>query len=298
MQQCLGRVAEARVSFETALEYYRAHGMTQSADYWSTWEALAACQSLLGEVEQELESQVAILAGREALLGPDDSLVAASLTALRTAYTNAGRHEEALPYLRRGLEVMTRTQGRDYWGRAMARNNLACGLMQLGRFVEARVEFAECIRIADSHRGSALAVGDAREAGFLALTNLGFIDRHLKLYEAATARFEQALETYPDLEASLHFRAVQITLAKEYERLALYSQAEDLARAACDAHDRTPIPAARLGDLQVLVRLALRNGHTDGLESLLATELERLLDGGQQLDPVQALLDRVLLAED
>lgn len=298
MQEGLGRLSEARESFGVALEFFRSNGMTQNADYWSTWEELAACQSMLGEFDEALDSQLAILEGREALLGLDDLLVGASATALGTSYTNLGRHAEALPYLRRGLDIMTRAQGVEYWGRAMALNNLACGLMQLGELEEARARFAECIRIADNYRGSSFAVGDAREAGFLALANLGFLDRHQEDHDSATAHFEQALDSYADLEDSLHYRAVQISLAKEYERMDLHIDAEALARAACESHDRIPIAAVRLGDLQVLVRLALRNGSPAELESLLETELGRLSSDGSEQDGVQALLDQVRRAAD
>ncbi|HEV2844357.1 MAG TPA: tetratricopeptide repeat protein, partial [Thermoanaerobaculia bacterium] len=94
-----------------------------------------------GEAEKHL---LTALAQREQLLGPEHPDVAESLDALGVFWTRQGRPERALPYNERSLHIYTlKTPGAFRW--ILAHNNLAEGLLQMGRYDEALEHLREAL---------------------------------------------------------------------------------------------------------------------------------------------------------
>ncbi|HSG40156.1 MAG TPA: serine/threonine-protein kinase [Thermoanaerobaculia bacterium] len=94
-----------------------------------------------GEAEKHL---VDSLAQREKLLGPEHPDVAESLDALGVLWTRRERPERALPYNERALRIYSlKSPGSMHW--ALAHNNLAEGLRQMGRHEEALEHLREAL---------------------------------------------------------------------------------------------------------------------------------------------------------
>ena len=131
----------------------------------------ASAVELQGLVDMDMNYQTKALNSfqrvmdiRTGLLGPDDALIAASLTTLGIVHTELGNLDEAFAYHQKAIDIRLKTKS-DRIGNSYS--NMASLLLRMGKADEAEEMLKRCPSLKDFTDDTFLATGNPRFSGYV-----------------------------------------------------------------------------------------------------------------------------------
>ncbi|NRD90067.1 hypothetical protein C8024_12265 [Sphingopyxis sp. BSNA05] len=199
----LGDYESAVTEIREAVDIARAIEKPTDADNTlavTYWMSLAAVVNATGNTELSLKENRLATQYAESRLGDRHSVYAGALNNLGSALSSAGRCGEAIPLLRRALELRTEILGRDKRDTAITLTNLADCLAKAEPSLDQVAMFDEAARIFESSPGNSQSryTGNSLAKAGLLSTRLGQLKEGQAYLERALSLTESALpDTHP-----------------------------------------------------------------------------------------------------
>ncbi|ASK87097.1 CHAT domain-containing tetratricopeptide repeat protein [Sphingorhabdus sp. SMR4y] len=181
------------------------------------WMSLAAVVNATGDTELSLKENRLATQYAEDRLGERHSVYAGALNNLGSALSSAGRCGEAIPLLRRALDLRTEILGRDKRDTAITLTNLADCLAKTEPSLDQVAMFDEAARIFESSPGNSQSryTGNSLAKAGLLSTRLGQLEQGQTYLEKALAATLSALSDNHPAVAELRLELVNNHLLNE-----------------------------------------------------------------------------------